>query len=152
MLEEKQLEFLKNTFEEQYKNIEKLHILKNNGFKQIKQFALFLTLCGFVLALGFAYEAFYEKKVAQLKPEKISVFPVMKSQTIKLVLVIESINSLKLQLDSLQLNDKTLSLSLKHSNKNNLIEFLTQYQCEVKTLQYNKKENLYELSATFQLS
>lgn len=143
---------LKLQFLKHHNTFSKPHFLKNSHFKELKRFALYSACCIFFMISLFLYEAIQKQNSANIKPNIVPVYPVVQSQTLKLAFVIESINSLKLSLVMLQLHDKRLTLVLKHNKKSQLIEFLTKYQCEVKTLQYNSKENLYELDASFELS
>ncbi|MFA7092486.1 MAG: hypothetical protein WC149_11625 [Arcobacteraceae bacterium] len=149
-LSKHELILLQEEFKNNFENLKKLRLLKNNQYKEIKKF-VGVMFCAFLLILGaFLYEQRY---VVSLKtePKEVITYPKKELLSYKLALVMAQINRHTLTLISMDLNNEWLVLSLQHSDKMKLIEFLTVYKCEVKTLQYNEKENLYELSATFKL-
>jgi hypothetical protein len=139
---------IENEFRNNFENLKKLRLLKNNQYKEIKKFFLVVS---FSLLLIFGAYLYEDSDVSSLKiePKEVITYPKKELVSYKLALLIEQINKYNLTLVSLNLNNDWLVLSLQHQDKMKLIEFLTVYKCEVKTLQYNEKESMYELGATF---
>jgi hypothetical protein len=104
-----------------------------------------------MLTLSAFYYEYYQHNNRVVKDTRVVIYPSKELTTHKLVLVFKTINELNLKLITMDLNNESLTLLVQHTHKGELIDFLTRYACEVKTLQYNEKENLYELSATFKL-
>lgn len=149
-LSKNDLVLLQEKFKNNFENLKKLRLLKNNQYKEIKKFVAVLILALLFVLGAFLYEHQTNSSL-KMKPKEVILYPKKELLSYKLALVIEQINTYALTLVSMDLNNEWLVLSLQHSDKMKLIEFLTVYKCEVKTLQYNEKENLYELSATFKL-
>lgn len=137
-------------FEKEFESLKALSVLKNNFYKYVKTFLS--VVCVTLLCVGGAfYYEYYQNSNDTMKQKEIIVYPSKELITEKLALVFKNINELRITLLTLDLNNEWLTLTLQHANKASLIDFLTQYKCEVKTLHYNDKEKLYELSATFKL-
>lgn len=139
---------LENEFKNNFEHLKKLPLLKNNQYKEIKKFFTVVSFALALIVMAFLYENNGESSL-KTEPNEVITYPKKELLTYKLALVIEQINQYDLTLVSLDLNSDWLVLSLQHEDKTKLIEFLTVYKCDVKTLQYNEKERVYELGATF---
>lgn len=137
-------------FEKEYEQLKNLPILKNNNYKHIKQLLGVVGITVMLILSAFYYE-YYQNKNREVKNTQVVIYPSKELTTHKLALIFKNINELSLKLITMDLNNESLTLLVQHKHKGELIDFLTRYGFEVKTLQYNEKENLYELSATFKL-
>jgi len=137
-------------FEENFDLIKPIAYLKNNHYKELKRFMGVCSLCLLAIVLAFAYEMFYDNTKNQQATQKI-VYPKKELKSKKITEVIARMNHYELHLTSMDYHNELLFLTLQHTNKSHLIEFLTYYQAEVNTLKYNPQERVYELSASFKL-
>lgn len=145
-----QVKIFQQQFEANLDYIKPLSYLKNNHYKELKRFLAVCFACLLTVILALGYEIFFDKKTKQPIVQK-SVYPQKALKSVKIADVIERINYYKLQVTTIDFHNELLFLTLKHTQKSHLIEFLTHYQAEVKRLKYNTQERVYELSASFSL-
>lgn len=136
-------------FEANFDAIEPLSYLKNNHYKELKRFVGVCLICLLAIFLALTYDIFYDN-TNQHNTQKI-IYPQKEVKSIKIADVIKRMNHYELRLLSMDYHNELLFLTLQHTNKSHLIEFLTYYQAEVNTLKYKTQERVYELSASFKL-
>lgn len=149
-IEPTQIEVLKKKFENNFSSLKHLNSLKNNHYKELKYFIGVCFLSFLLISTAYLYKTFYQNK-STIEQEKKIYYPKKELVSLKLLPLLENINYFTLTLISMQLNNESINLTLKHKNKNKLIEFLTHNQGQIKTLNYNSQENIYELEASFKL-
>lgn len=147
-LSQKEEMSLQEEFKNNLHNLKKLPLIKNNQLSEIKKFLSFIFLIlGLVIAV-FVYE-YHTKTSLKIEQKERVFYPKKELLSYKLALFIEQINKETLTLISMDLNNDWLIVSLQHKDKFRLIEFLSLYKGEIKTLQYDEKKSVYELSTSF---
>ncbi|MFA7083737.1 MAG: hypothetical protein WC141_04285 [Arcobacteraceae bacterium] len=150
-IDEKEKLELKEEFIKNCLTLKKPIFLKNNHYKELKRFAYFSLLATFFVTIIVVYETMYENK--KNYKQKVTYYsPKKELISAKIVLFLQNINSFNLEMQTMTISNESVHFFLRHPKKTQLIEFLTLYKGEVKTLNYNEQEKMYELNALFKLS
>lgn len=75
------------------------------------------------------------------------VVPTKALQTQSIVALMQAINHYKLQLQLFEMNSAHANIKLAHNNKDHLMQFLEDQQLKIKSLNYQKESQIYELTA-----
>lgn len=150
-VDEKEKIELNKAFIENYHMFKKLTVLKNNQFKELKNFATVCLVSISILIAAFFYQHIKENE--KTVEQKFSVYsPKKELISEKILFFIKNINSFELEMQTMKVINKKVYFLLRHSSKAKLIEFLTLHKGEIKTLNYNTQEKIYELNVSFKLS
>ncbi len=143
-------ERLQKEFEQNFIKLYELNILKQNGKKELKKFVTFFIACLIVVFGVHFYNKYYQNN-QNIEEKQTYFYPQKELITAKLLHILKQIEEFSLKTESISLRQKSLNIVLTHKNKQRLLKFLTTNNAEIKSLQFNTQEGVYELNVLLRL-